>query len=1002
MDSHFEALVPPIVRPYVGWIVGMDWPVGDEERCFQLSDAYREVAEAVAVLMEDGDDACLNVCKCMDGAASDAFKEYWKTFTTVEPLLLCRLKQGCERAGKQLNAMGLEIEYAKYMILLSLILLGAQITYFVAMAAPSFGRSLSLIPMACRLTQMTVRQIAMRLLRNIALFTGVMAGMDGLIQTIQMASGRREDWDWLKTGMSLAGGALAGLTFTGLGVMINKLGGARMASETVERLAMTGREKAAAFLDNSAWGMATQSMMANTAAAVPMLAANGQLSWEMLAKSATAGFLGGTDGHLISPTGRHGVNDMPSPVGHFPEMGNPAAPGGRHGAGGDPSLPPALTGNDPAPAGPRPAMAPDDPARVTPPHPGAADSTVVASILHDTGQPDPVPPSSIGSEVIAGDRTGPPQGQPTHSGTGVPARLPGDTPAPAAPPARSNTQAGTPATRPDTLVAARPDTAAAARPDTLAAARPDTAAPRADAPAAAGARPDTQAGTAAARPDTPAAARPDTLVAARPDTAAPRTDAPAAAGARPDTPSLTGERPAPGYIDRMLNPDSPSGPPKDVTHLANNPSASAQPHEAPVPASRDASQAGSAPHDPAASGAVPPRGPGDGAPPPADPPRSSDSGHGVPPGDKTADLRPREGDKTADLRPREGDKTADLRPREGDKTADLRPREGDASAHPAPKDMADDASAPRGADGSHPDGDGPASPRAAELLDELTAAREREPRVPPWLDRGIRSGIAGEPVLLGGRTGGADGVRRTWSVLVEKWTFNDGSHMIRKVLAISREADAEALAAIVGTSLGADVPGVYRAGDTVIYQEFKEGQHRAALPAEEVPLRPELTRSGMRISLLDVLITNPDRHSFNWLLSSEPEMITPTGQRAGVIGIDHNLSFEDPLIWAPKGEFGTQFVRGELTSDGAHQQYVGRPNPLSPEDIQGINKVLKNPRMKWEFERRGRLDWYHTMLSQLDMIARNAVGTEPRMPMPARVVPKVITLHERSPLSSEE
>ncbi|MEU7453729.1 hypothetical protein [Streptosporangium roseum] len=950
----------------MGWIVGMDWPEGDEERCFQLSDAYREVAEAIAVLMEDGDDACLNVCKCMDGVASDAFQEYWKTFTTVDPLLLCRLKEGCERAGKQLNAMGLEIEYAKYMILLSLILLGVQITYFVALAAPSFGQSLSLIPMACRLTQMTVRQIAMRLLRNIALFTGVMAGMDGLIQTIQIASGRREDWDWLKTGMSVAGGALAGLMFTGLGVMINKLGGARMASETVERLAMTGREKAAAFLDNSAWGMATQSMMANTTAAVPMLAANGQLSWETLAKSATAGFLGGADGHLITPAGRHGVNGLPSPVGHFPEMGNPAAPGGRHGAGGDPSPPIALTGNDPVPTGPRPATAPDDPARVTPPHPGAADSTVVASLLRDTAQPDPATPSPIGSEVIAGDRPGPPQGQPTHSGTGVPARPPGDTPAPAAPPARSNTQAGT----------------AAARPETPAAARPET--------------------PAAARPETPAAARPDTLVAARPDTAAPRTDAPAAAGARPDTPSLTGERLVPGYIDRMLNPDSPSGPPKDATYLSNNSSASAQPHEAPVPASRNASQAGSAPHDPAASGAAPPRGPGDGAPPPADPPRSSDSGHGVPPDDKTADLRPRGGDKTADLRPREDDKTADLRPREDNKTADLRPREDDASAYPAPKDMADDASAPRGAEGSHPDGDGPASPRAAELLDELTAAREREPRVPPWLDRGIRSGIAGEPVLLGGRTGGADGVRGTWSVLVEKWTFNDGSHMIRKVLAISREADAEALAAIVGTALGADVPGVYRAGDTVIYQEFKEGQHRAVLPAEEVPLRPELTRSGMRISLLDVLITNPDRHSFNWLLSSDPEMRTPTGQRIGVIGIDHNLSFEDPLTWAPKGEFGTQFVRGELTSDGAHQQYVGKPNPLSPEDIQGINKVLKNPRMKWEFERRGQLDWYHNMLSQLDMIARNAVGTEPRMPMPARVVPKVITLHERSPLASEE
>ncbi|WP_156056417.1 hypothetical protein [Streptosporangium roseum] len=357
----------------------------------------------------------------------------------------------------------------------------------------------------------------------------------------------------------------------------------------------------------------------------------------------------------------------------------------------------------------------------------------------------------------------------------------------------------------------------------------------------------------------------------------------------------------------------------------------------------------------------------------------------MPPNDKTAQLRPRD-DETARLRPRD-DETARLRPRD-DETARLRPRDDD------------DVFAARGADAPHPDGDGPAPSRVPLLLAELTVAQEQEPRIPAWLDRGIHSGIAVEPVLLGGRW--VDGVKSTWSVLVEKWTFNDGSHMVRKVLMTSQEADAEVLAAIVGTSLGADVPGVYRAGDRVIYQEFKEGQHRAALPAEEVPLRPELTRSGMRISLLDVLITNPDRHSFNWLLSSDPEMRTPTDQRIGLIGIDHNLAFKSPLDWAPHGEFGTQFVRGELTPDGAHQIYVGRPNPLSPEDIQGIRKVLEDPRMKREFEHRGRLDWYHTMLSQLDMIERNAVGTEPRMPMPVRVVPKVITRPERSPLASEE
>ncbi|GAA0846711.1 hypothetical protein ACFQVD_39985 [Streptosporangium amethystogenes subsp. fukuiense] len=916
MDRHLEALVPPIVRPYVGWIVGMDWPKGDEEGCFRLSDAYREIAATITALIEDGNTTCRDIRMYMDGSASDAFEEYWKTFTTTEPFILPRLKEACEKAGKQLNAVGLEIEYAKYMILLSLFLLAAQITYFVYLAAPSFGRSLSLIPMACRLTQMTVRQIAMRLLRNIALFGGVMVGMDGLIQTVQVAGGRREDWDWMKTGMSLAGGALAGLAFTGFGVAISKLGGSRIASETVERIAMTWREKAAALLDQSALGMATQSMTANTFASMPMLAASGQLSWETLAKSASAGFLGGADGHLIAPTGHQGANPLAPLTGRFPENGILTSLGDRHGAGGDTPLATALAGNDPIAGAPRQSDAAAGPL----PHPDAADSTAGGSTLQGIARPDPVPPA---------DRPGPPQGRQAHDETGMTARPPGGTEVQAAPAVRPKTQADIPTT-------AHPN---AARPDT-----PTTAHPN------------------AARPDTPTTAHPN---AARPDTLV---------AARPETPSPAGERPGPSYIDRMLNPDSPSGPPKVATHLAGDPLASAKPHEAPAPAPRDAAP----PRDPAASGAVPPRGPGDGAPPPADPPRSSGSGHGVPPDDKTAQLRPREDDKTADLRPREDDKTAGLRPRD------------------------DDASAARGADGPHRDGDGPASPRVAELLTELTAAREQEPRVPPWLNRGIHSGIAGEPVLLGGKTGGADGVRATWSVLVEKWTFNDGSHMIRKVLATSQEADAEVLAAIVGTSLGADVPGVYRADDRVVYQEFKEGQHRAALPDEEVPTRPELTRSGMRVSLLDVLITNPDRHSFNWFLSSDPELRSPTGQRLGVIGIDHNLSFEDPKFWAPKGEFGTQFVRGELTPDGARQIYVGRPNPLSPEDVQGIKRVLKDPKMRSEFERRGRLDWYNNMLSQLNMIERNAVGTEPRMPMPVRVVPKVITRPERNPLSWEE
>ncbi|MEV8633393.1 hypothetical protein AB0395_17200 [Streptosporangium sp. NPDC051023] len=919
MDNRLETLVPPIVRPYVGWIVGMDWPEGDEEGCFRLADAYREVAAAITTLIEDGHVSCLDARECMDGAASDAFGEYWKTFTTVDPLVLPRLKQACEKAGDQLNTIGLEIEYAKYMILLSLFLLAAQILYFLRMAVPSGGRSLALVPMACRLTQMTVRQIAMRLLRNIALFSGVMGGMDVLIQSVQMVGGRREDWDWTKTGTSLAGGALAGLTFTGFAAAIGKLGGARITSEMVERVAMSGREKAAAFLDGSALGMATQSMVANTAAGIPMLAASGQLDWEHLAKSVTSGFLGGADGHLIAPTGHRGPDSLAARVGHFPETGNLTALGDGHIGTVDLSPPTAHPANDPTPSVARPATG--DPAG-PPAHQGAADPGI-ASAHHDTAaqdsvRPDPATPSHLdGSGVTSGDRAGLPEGQPRNGEADIPVHTE------TAPAAHPDPRADAPApAHLDTPGTSHPDAPAAAHPaplehatgnhertppppDTLVAGHPETPGtahpePRADTPAT------PPAGTSG-HPGTPGTGHPDVLVAARPDIV-----------------------PPPGAIERLLNPHPLSEPSRAAAHVGDDSSHSTGPRNTPAPIPRDPA-AGSVPHDPTASGAVPPREPGDGAPPPADPPRSSESNH-------------------------DGSDA---------KTPWLRPP--DERAQPSLWD------------------EKTAQIRMADFLNEAASAPEHwgGPR-PGWLAGALHSGIDGGPVTLGGRTLGTS--KKTWSLLVEKWTFNDGSHIIRKVMESKEEADAEVLASLVGVAIGADVPRVYRADENVVYMEFKEGKFNFLLSADERISRPHLTASGMRISLLDVLVGNNDRHNSNWLVSPEGK----------IVGIDHNGTFVPPMDWQPRGRFGTQFVRplDHVTEDAP--PYAWTPNSLSPEDVQGVRAALTSWRVRTAFQSLGRWDWYENMLGQLDMIEQNAGGTGVTMPMPRP--PTVITRPERNPL----
>jgi hypothetical protein len=311
VDQALEDLVPGIVKPYVGWIVGMDWPDADEDTIFKKVEAFTSAGEGTDGVGTSGDITFAAVKACMDGVAADSFGKYWDQFTKAEPQFLPNLTKACNEAAKQLENYGLDVEYTKYMILFSLILLAFQIAYFIAMAAPSFGASLSLIPGACAITQMGVRQLAITLLRNILFSTAIMEGMDFGIQKIQMLEGHRKSWDWDRTKASIEGGVMTGLAFTGMAGLLSKIGGSRLASAAAQDLKfgdLTGREKFASFMTNSVGGHMLQSGAANMIGSVPMLAASGQLDLEHLAKAGTSGLIGAADGHLIKPTstGPHG------------------------------------------------------------------------------------------------------------------------------------------------------------------------------------------------------------------------------------------------------------------------------------------------------------------------------------------------------------------------------------------------------------------------------------------------------------------------------------------------------------------------------------------------------------------------------------------------------------------------------------------------------------------------------------------------------------------------
>jgi hypothetical protein len=213
------------------------------------------------------------------------------------------------------------------------------------------------------------------------------------------------------------------------------------------------------------------------------------------------------------------------------------------------------------------------------------------------------------------------------------------------------------------------------------------------------------------------------------------------------------------------------------------------------------------------------------------------------------------------------------------------------------------------------------------------------------LARGIKSGIADRQRL-------GDGASAT----VERVTFNDGSEAVRKYTrkVLGRSAkdqnDAEELAAKVAQAIGVKAPAVLRVSDAEILMEYEPDHMPAAswLRGAETE-RLATTPQGQRMGLLDLLISNPDRHPGNYLVSDDQSEIT---------AIDHGFAWEDLEDFYP-----SVFLRS-----------YGRTAPLSPEDVETLRPRLQA--LRGDFEQLGHADWHDSVMEMFEHIAPRAVGTE--------------------------
>lgn len=234
-------------------VVGESWPEGDEDKLRALRDAWYVASKSINPVAEIGSNGASEVTANWTGDSATAFAEQWKKFTDGDEAYFKSLADAAQALGDSCDQTALDVEYTKYMIIISLVILAAQIVAMIAAAAPTFGASTSGIAPAQIATRMTVQMLFRELLEKLAqqgfkqlakellekflkeglkkiakeVVTNVAmnVAMDAGIQGLQMAKGDRKSWDWDKTKDGAIGGAVDGVVGAASGGLSKKMRG---------------------------------------------------------------------------------------------------------------------------------------------------------------------------------------------------------------------------------------------------------------------------------------------------------------------------------------------------------------------------------------------------------------------------------------------------------------------------------------------------------------------------------------------------------------------------------------------------------------------------------------------------------------------------------------------------------------------------------------------------------------------------------------------------------
>jgi hypothetical protein len=207
-------MIPPEFEPIAKITVGQDFPKGDEDKLAQLGAVWEQAAQEINQLVGELNPATAGTFESLGGAPAEQLAQFVNQFSSTLPVM----SESAQQLAILARNIALEIEYAKYLIILQLAWMAAEITYLTATV---FGSAA--IPAVITAGRFAIQTILRELFVAVLGSVVMQVGMDAAAQTIQLLKGDREHWDAEASVSAVEMGALDGLVggalFHGMRIM---------------------------------------------------------------------------------------------------------------------------------------------------------------------------------------------------------------------------------------------------------------------------------------------------------------------------------------------------------------------------------------------------------------------------------------------------------------------------------------------------------------------------------------------------------------------------------------------------------------------------------------------------------------------------------------------------------------------------------------------------------------------------------------------------------------